>query len=226
MAASDPAAAGSIEVTPTTIDLPAASDTAVFYITNRGDAPTVTQIQGFDWRQSDGGDRLAPSATLTISPPMARLAPGQQQIVRLAVEHDAAIVDERTFRLLVSELPDASVQTGGVRVLLQFSVPVFKPGANPGEASLSWELARSPEGLFLTARNAGARHVKLIDLAFALAGRKPVAIAPATFIYVLARASHRWTIPGHAFKTGEPLHVTGRDDNSGAAIDTSLAVPP
>jgi len=222
-----PAAAGAVEIAPTTIDLPSGSDTGVFYITNRGDRPIVAQVQGFAWRQTEAGDRLEPSDALTVSPPMARLAPGQQQIVRLAVTPDAASNDERAFRLLVSELPDPSEPVAqSVRVLLQFSVPVFKAGAHPSEAHLDWRAARSGDGLSLIARNTGARHVKLSGLSYAVAGERSAVLMPATFAYILPGASHRWTIPARDLKTGEPIRVTGRDDSAGAAIDASLAVVP
>jgi fimbrial chaperone protein len=222
-----PAAAGSLEVAPTTIELPSGSDIAVFYITNRGDQPVVAQVQGFAWRQTDSGDRLDPSDALTVSPPIARLLPGQQQIVRLAVKPDSGAVDERSFRLLVSELPDSSAQAvPGIHVLLQFSVPVFKAGAHPEPAHLVWQIARSSEGLSLIVHNTGARHVKLSGLCFSAADGRPVAIAPTTFAYVLPDASHRWTIPLHDLKAGTALHITGRDDNTGAAVDASLAVAP
>ena len=220
-----PAAAGTLEVAPTTIELPFVSDTGVFYITNRGDQPIVAQVQGFSWRQTDNGDQLDPSDALTVSPPMARLAPGQQQIIRLAVKPDAGATDERAFRLLVSELPDSSAQAApGVHILLQFSVPVFKAGAQRAQAHLDWQVVRSADGLSLLAHNTGARHVKLRDLALATPDGKPVAIAPGTFAYILPAASHRWTIPARALNTREPLHITGRDDTTGAAIDSQLAV--
>jgi len=220
-----PAAAGSLEVAPTTVDLPPGSGAAVFYITNRGKQPIIAQIQGFDWRQTETGDQLDASEALTVSPPMARLAPGQQQIVRLAVKPDPDATDERAFRLLVSELPDPSMRAAeGVHVLLQFSVPVFKTGGHPAQAHLDWQAAPSAEGFSLVARNSGARHVKLVDLSFATAGGRPVAVASKAFFYVLPGASHHWTIPARDLKTGETLHVTGRDDATGAAINASLAV--
>jgi fimbrial chaperone protein len=222
-----PAAAGSVEVAPTTIDLPPGSDTAVFYITNRGDHPIVAQIQGMDWRQTDKGDQLDPSGLLTISPPMARLAPGQQQIVRLAAKPDASTTDERAFRLLVSELPDPAARAGGgVRVLLQFSVPVFEAAAHPVQAHLGWQVARSADGFSLVARNTGARHVKLTELSVATADGRSVAIAANAFVYILPGASHRWTIPVRDPRTGEALHIIGRDANTGIAIDASSAVAP
>lgn len=219
------AAAGSLEVAPTTIDLPPGSGMAVFYVTNRGDTAVMVQIQGLDWRQTEKGDQLDPSEALTVSPPMARLAPGQQQIVRLAVKPDLGATDERAFRLLVSELPDPSMQAAeGVHVLLQFSVPVFKAGAHLAQPHLDWQAASSSEGFSLVAHNSGARHVKLVNLSFVTAGGRPVAVAPRAFFYILPGASHRWSIPARDVKTGETLHVTGRDDATGAAIDASLAV--
>jgi len=222
-----PAAAASIEIAPTTIDLPLGSRTAVFYVVNHGSKPIVTQVQGFDWRQDDSADRLAPSQSLMISPPMARLAPGQRQIVRLAIAPDAATPDEHAYRLLVSELPDPMARASqGIRILLQFSVPVFQESARQSQAHLVWGAMQRSGGLVITARNSGGRHVKLSNLAVAAQDGQPATMAPKTFAYILAGASHSWTLPARNFRSGETLHVTGRDGSTGAAIDASLVVAP
>src|ERR1700733_1954974 len=130
LCAAVPATAGSIEIAPTTIEIPA-SGNAVVYVTNNGNTPVVAQIQPYDWQQSAQGESLTPSNALEVSPPMSRLVPGQRQIVRLAVP-PGSTGTEKSYRILVSELPDPqSPPAQGVRVLLQFSVPVFTTGT-PG----------------------------------------------------------------------------------------------
>lgn len=224
-----PAAAGALEVAPTTLDVPADAETAMLYLTNRGDAPLLAQIQGFDWSQKDGVAELIESKILTISPPLAELAPGQQQIVRIAVAptvNDAAPNNasiERAFRLLISELPPPST-TRGVRVLLQFSVPVFKAGAGDGKLHLAWSASRDPGGLVVTARNSGTRHAKLSGLQLATSDGKKHALSSTTIPYVLAGQSMRWTLPVANAKAGDRVRVAGRDDASGLDIGTALDI--
>jgi fimbrial chaperone protein len=217
--------AGSLEVAPTTVELTPDAKAAVFYVTNRGDQPIVAQIQGFDWSQGPGGEKLTTSQALTISPPMARLTPGQRQVVRLAASPDASASAERSFRLLVSELPDPSQPPAkGVRVLLQFSVPVFA-ASETGRAHLNWDLARDGGSLELIARNDGDTHAKLLAPTIETSDGRHISATPNGLAYILPGASHRWIVPLRDVKPGEALHIEGRDEASGAMLDAALAVP-
>src|SRR5882724_4909655 len=97
--ASGQAAADSLEVSPTRLSL----DThraGVLNVVNRGDEPITAQVEAFDWRQEGGTDRLDPSQTLQVSPPIVRLAPGQKQIVRVRVTSNVESGSEQAFRLV------------------------------------------------------------------------------------------------------------------------------
>jgi fimbrial chaperone protein len=143
-----------LDVAPTTLDLkPGAA--GLFFITNHGARDVTVQIEAADWRQENGRDITAPSQDLLASPPLAHIAPGARQSVRVMARPSGD--GEHAYRLLVSELPDADTEGGGVHVLLQFSVPVFvrhNPHAPP---QLSWSLRDGR----LIAANTGAQTVKL-----------------------------------------------------------------
>src|SRR5262249_26514136 len=153
------------EVAPTTVELSARNRTAVLRITNRGPEPVTIQAQPYDWSQAAEGEALAPSAGLQVSPPMAQLAPGAVQIIRLPDRGPPGASAETAHRLIVSELPaPGAAEQGRVRVRLQFSLPVFGPptaqGPPPTAAGLSWSAARAGGELILTAANAGPRRAK------------------------------------------------------------------
>ncbi|MEJ0043413.1 MAG: fimbria/pilus periplasmic chaperone [Rhizomicrobium sp.] len=225
-AISGPAAAGAFEIAPTTIDIAPGADRAVFYITNHGSQPIVVQIQGFDWRQTDGGEQLDRSDALTISPPMARLVPERRQTVRLAIGPGAAPA-ERSFRLVASELPDPQATAPqGVRVLLQLSVPVFAAGTHPTPARLTWSAVQSPGGISLAARNTGTRHAKLMEMFVTTADGAKIALAPGTISYVLAGVSRRWAVALPGRRAGETLRITGLDDSDGTTIGAPITLAP
>src|ERR1700722_6781800 len=77
--------AASLQVAPTTIELPAKGGSAVFYVSNNGARPIGVHIEGFAWSQSDGTDRLQPSPVLQLSPPIMQLMPGERHTIRLRV---------------------------------------------------------------------------------------------------------------------------------------------
>ncbi|MEI9989180.1 MAG: fimbria/pilus periplasmic chaperone [Rhizomicrobium sp.] len=224
--AAAPAAAGSFEIAPTTIDLPSGGDRAVFYITNRGTEPVAVQIQGLDWRQTGGGEQLGASDMLTVSPPVMRLLPERRQTVRLLIRRGAT-AGEQNYRLLVSELPDPQSQASQrVRVLLQLSVPVFVAAAAPAPPHLAWSATRRPGGVALTARNGGARHAKLVDMFLVTSAGAKVAVAPNVISYVLAGASRRWVVALPVPRPGETLRIEGRDDSDNAAVRAPVAIAP
>lgn len=223
-----PAAAGTIEVAPTTIKLPAGETNATFYVSNHGTEPLTVQLETFDWRQTGAAgaagaaDRLQASETLLVSPPLAHIAPGTRQTVRLMVKAGGSDTSERAFRLLVSELPKpASKPERGIRMLLQLSVPVFAGAARGAAGRLSWDTVLSDDGLFLTARNEGARHVKLSGLTLVTAKDRRIEVAP-SFSYILAGASQSWKVTRPQVAAGETLHIEGHDESTGAAITGTL----
>jgi fimbrial chaperone protein len=143
-----------LDVAPTTLDLkPGAA--GLFFITNHSARDVTVQIEAADWRQENGRDVTVPSQELLASPPLAHIAPGARQSVRVMARPPGD--GERAYRLLVSELPDVDVGGEGVHVLLQFSVPVFvrhDPRAMP---QLSWSARQGR----LIAANTGAQTIKL-----------------------------------------------------------------
>ncbi|HEY0106801.1 MAG TPA: fimbria/pilus periplasmic chaperone [Rhizomicrobium sp.] len=221
-----PAAAGSFEIAPTTIDLPSGGDRAVFYVTNHGAEPVAIQIQALDWRQTDEGEQFGPSDALNVSPPIGRLIPERRQTIRLLIRRSATAA-EQSYRLLVSELPDPqAADAQGVRVLLQLNIPVFVAAAHPTAPRLEWSAQRNPGGLTLRVHNGGARHAKLLDMFLVASGGAKIAVAPHAISYVLAGASRRWVVAWPGPTPGETLRVEGRDGSNNTAVGAPVAIAP
>ena len=214
-----PAFAGSLTVAPTTIDLKSDRDIGVLHLANESGAPVVAQLEAFDWTQENGADKLTPSTSLIVSPPMAKLAPGADQIVRLQAA-DAGGASERTFRLLVTQLPDpAAPKVQGVNLLLQFSVPVFVHVEAPREeANVSFRAGVRGGGLWLSARNAGHAHLKLSRIDLSVGGAHGKRVSTSGLFYLLAGAERTWTFPGTPIANGEPVHIEAYDASGGSPI--------
>ena len=112
-----------MDVAPTTIDLQP-RESGLFFVTNHGKTPVHVQVEGMDWSQIDGADKLTPSDALFVSPPVTEIAPGARQTIRLMASPKPG-ASEAAYRLLVTQLPEGAGDAGSVKVLLQFSVPVF-----------------------------------------------------------------------------------------------------
>jgi P pilus assembly chaperone PapD len=193
----------SMDIAPTLVQLkPGAA--GLFYVTNHGTAPLTVEIQAMDWRQRDGRDLLSPSADFFTSPPVVTIAPLARQSVRLLAAKPGA------YRLLVSELPDPAADAGRVKVLLQFSVPVF--AGDLGAPALAFTARRDGSAVVLSAVNHGVAPVKLSGpkLGGVVLDSGPV--------YLLPGARRDFTV-----KDAASLHVTAHDVLSGRDFDTDVA---
>lgn len=194
-----------LDVAPTTLDLkPGVA--GLVYVSNHSDGPVTVQIEAMDWRQVGNRDLLSPSTELFTSPPIVRIAPGARQSVRVMARPPGT--GERVYRLLVSELPDAGLAADGVRVLLQFSLPVFlrrDPGIAP---ALAW----SGRGGRLTVTNTGAQTAKLLGVSV-----NGAALDGQGLVYVLPGATRDL---GPLAQGGQ---VQAREGRSGALLSALVA---
>ncbi len=191
--------ATSMDVAPTLLRLMPGKP-GLFYVSNRGRVPLMVEIRPMDWSQNEGLDQLSPSTALFTSPPIVTIAPGTRQSVRLLAKKPGS------FRLLVSELPDPGRDAGRVKVLLQFSVPVFV--GELGQPLLGWAARRAGDAIVLRATNTGRAPVKLRGAAL---GGVALAGGP---LYLLAGTARDFTVAG-----ATSLRVTAQDMLSGRALD-------
>lgn len=219
--------AAALEVAPTTIQIEEGTNAALLYITNRGNAPMVAQVEGFDWQQTETGDQLEPTQSLMFSPPMVRLAPGQKQIVRLAIKPEAkatlAATKERAFRLVVSEIPEFSKKRTDVQMVLQFIVPVFASTKEMSD-SILWEATPTDGAVLVSARNTGTQHGKLSKINLTNAAGEKIKPVADTFSYILAGASKQWRVELPSSALAQPLRVNAYNELKGAGVSAPLLV--
>src|SRR6478735_4896835 len=95
-----PACAQEISVDPINVRMAPGQGAAILTVVNQGNRETSFQIRAFGWQQNQlGGDQLTPTDELLASPPLATVAPGATQIVRLVLRHLPQI-REATYRIL------------------------------------------------------------------------------------------------------------------------------
>lgn len=218
-----PAYGASLEVAPTKLVVDGKGATTLT-LANRGTDPIIVQIEGFSWQQVNGEDVLKPSNDVLVSPPMGRIPPGGKQTVRVMVKPGGNAGQERTYRILASELPDpVNTNARTIRVLLQFNIPVF--AGLPGKATpqVAWDASADANGLALSARNTGVAHVKFTKLELVTPSGKRTPVTSKGVPYVLAGATRSWKIDG-TFGEGQKLVVEARADGSDAVIRETVVV--
>lgn len=185
--------AASLQVSPILLEFPPQQPSQVLWLSNSGTTPLRAQVRVQQWTQTDNADALAPSRDLAASPPMIEIAPGQKQMVRIVLLQPTAAPQERTYRLLVDELPgnDAQNQSSGLQFLLRYSVPVFvgTPANAAPQLSARWEAGT------LSIANSGQRRARLSQLVWVNADGSRVPLNSGLFGYVLAGQSMHWELP-------------------------------
>jgi fimbrial chaperone protein len=194
------AAAGSIRVAPTWLELTPERSATVVTITKSGTAPTLIQLAAKRWNQKSGTDEYTAVDELILSPPIFTLQPGAEQLVRIGPRVKPGFFAEESYRLFVQEVPTPA--TGGSRelsVVLRIGVPLFVVPVKPPPAQLRAELACDPHAArTLLLQNTGGRALRLDELKIRPTSGNPNQVERG--VYVLAGSTR--ALPLQAMPTG------------------------
>jgi fimbrial chaperone protein len=164
------AAAGSLRVGPTRLDLSTQHPIAVLEVENTGDSPTLAQVDALTWTQSAGEEVLEPAQDLIATPLVMNLAPGETQKVRVGLRELGNDRTERSYRVIVGEVTPTFVASAGLRFAVRISVPVFASTRAPQGAgareptALTWRLRPDVTGCArLEIANEADRHEHVIQ---------------------------------------------------------------
>ncbi|MCP3065096.1 fimbria/pilus periplasmic chaperone [Myxococcus sp. K38C18041901] len=119
--------AAAVEVNPVRLDLEGGSRGVAVMLKNLSNESVRFQASMHTWTQDEGGNMsLAPTQEVFFFPAMLTLEPGETRPIRVGIS-SAPQATERTFRLVVEELPPIGPlpPSAGLKVLTRISVPVF-----------------------------------------------------------------------------------------------------
>jgi fimbrial chaperone protein len=202
--------AASLEVSPVLVTLAAGQSAITITVSNRGDSPTAIQARIYRWTQAGDEDVLAPTQDIIVSPPIFTVPDGGAQTLRLLLRGERAAASERSYRLVLDEVPPADTLNHQVTFALRQSLPVFVSAATSVRPTLQWQAQRGAAGdTTLIARNAGPVYDKVSALDVTLAdGSHPKLIAHGSSLYVLSGDERRWTVQGRDGGAAGPLHLS------------------
>jgi fimbrial chaperone protein len=187
--------AASLQITPVSIHLDATETGKAIELRNDGDQPINAQVRVFTWDQADEKDTIVPTRDLVASPPIAPIAPGAKQVVRVIRADRAAPAAERTYRLLIDELPAAGTETANaVQFRFRYSVPLFvSANGEEGAPLLHWSIVQRNGQPFLRVSNSGKLHAQLSTVTIKTASGD-VALSSGLLGYVLAGRVRAWSL--------------------------------
>jgi fimbrial chaperone protein len=210
-------AASSVLIWPIDPVLEADQQASALWLENRGTETANLQIRVFGWSQSGFEEQYQNQRDVIGSPPVAKIEPGQKQLVRLTRTKDVPPGQELAYRIIIDEIPGAQppAAEGGktaaaIRFQMRYSVPLFAYGAGlwskedstrprdpkgVGLPQLSWRTVAVDGRPYVEVRYQGAVHARLTDVAIKHGGQsKP--LAEGLLGYVLPGAVMRWPAPG------------------------------
>ncbi len=196
------AEAASIHVRPTGIELQAPAAASVLTLTNRGKELITAQVRVFRWKQVGGKDVLEPTREVVASPPILRMRPGRENVIRVVRVAKRPVKGEESYRLIIDQIPDKKRKGVGVVFAMRYSIPVFFHAPTAKPPRISWKAARKGRTLILTARNAGTRHDRFSKLRVVTGKGRTLVISRGLAGYVLGNSARVWRVKTRVPMTG------------------------
>ena len=155
---SAPALAGSLRVDPVKVEITAERKIGAIRVKNDADQPVTIRGYALSWTQRDGEDVHEEVSSIVVSPPVATIPPGGEQLVRVGLRSGAGAAG--AYRLIVEEVPEAV--PGAVQVALRLRMPLFVMQKAGTLEDISWSAWRGADGkLVVEAANAGSGYVRI-----------------------------------------------------------------
>ncbi|HDS1737486.1 molecular chaperone [Pseudomonas sp. BP8] len=209
-------AATSVLIWPIDPVLEADQKAGALWLENRGSTPANLQVRVFAWRQGEFEEQFQAQREIIGSPPVANIAPGQKQLIRLTRTGVAPAGQEQAYRIIIDEIPspipaDAGSQApmAAIRLQMRYSVPLFVYGEGlwgkpdpagkrsadgVGKPQLSWRPVTVQGKPYVELRNTGPVHARLTDVVLQQ-GSQEKPVVEGLLGYVLPGASMRWPAP-------------------------------
>jgi len=216
------AGAQSLSVLPVNIQMAPGEQATTLTVTNQGASKTAVQIRAYAWNQDGDQDELKPSNEVVISPPIASIAPGDSQVVRLILRQPPQ-GKEATYRILLDQIPPAA-EPGVVHLVLRLSIPIFAQPATRANAHVEFHAEVKDGNTYLVANNDGLRHEAIRDIELSTSDGRKMKLEAGASPYVLAGTTRHWKIdaPDNHPLPDQTLRLTARSD--AGAIEQQVQV--
>jgi fimbrial chaperone protein len=220
------AAAGQFSVSPVRIFMQSRDRAAAVTVENEGDTPLVMQADIYEWKQGAGGEEeLTPSEDMILAPPVIKLGPKARQVVRLALLKPSATTSQRTYRMIVREVPEAAQQQGiTLQIAIAFSLPVFiTPLGARRQVACTVERA-SPQAAHVRCENGGNAYAQVTTVQLADGSGATLASArPGNYILPGNRRTFDLQRADGPIPAGKVRVTLTYDDATTQAFDADLA---
>jgi fimbrial chaperone protein len=216
-----PAFCGTFTVSPVRISLSALRPNTILQVTNSNDEAVTLQAHVLVWTSDGEKDVYQDSDEVMLNPPLATVAPRQTQYIRLGLRWPNETTQERSYRLIVEEVPrPPKADFQGVNTLLRLVIPIFVAPRVASTPRLSWEAVRTSDNhIKLVVKNLGTAHIQIRSLDLASADTPDALIHNTQPIYLLPNQQREWLINDDAIRLARRLAIVAATD-AGAFHET------
>lgn len=221
------AGAQALSVLPVNIFLEPGQKATTLTVTNQGTSATAIQIRAYAWSQKTGSDELTPSDDVVVSPPIATIAGGSTQVVRLILRQSPS-GQEGTYRILVDQIPPPA-EPGIVHIVLRLSIPVFAQISTKPVSHVQFHVERKDGKLFVVGVNDGNSHDVIRDIVLTTSDGQKFKSQGDASPYILAGATRRWPVELPANQPpppGDTFQMTAHSNGGAISQQVSVVAEP
>lgn len=218
------ARAQSLSVLPVNIFFSPGQNATSLTVTNTGDKETTIQIRAYSWSQDGEADPLGDTKFITLSPPLARIAPGDSQVVRIILRQIPKD-QEATYRILIDQVPPPG-EAGVVHYVLRLSIPIFVKPAIRSSANVEFHITNDAGQFYLVATNTGNLHEVLRDITLTTPDGHKLKAESGSLPYILPGSTRRWHIVAQDPMPGQIETLRLKAQMSASAIDQQVRFVP
>jgi fimbrial chaperone protein len=149
-----------------------------------------------------------------LNPPIATVGPHQTQFIRLGLRHPLEGTEERTYRLIVEEVPPPpKPDFRGVQTILRISIPIFVVPKTAAVPQVNWQAVRTSDSrLRLIATNQGGAHVQVKALEVSSADSSDNYLKGVPPTYLLPTQKREWLIDDKRTLTAKRIKILAVTD--------------
>jgi fimbrial chaperone protein len=220
------AGAQALAVLPVNILVQPGQKAATLTVTNQGTTETAIQIRAFAWNQPDGADQLTTSDAVVVSPPLASIAAGATQVIRIILRQSPQS-SEDTYRILVDQIPPKA-EPGVVHIVLRMSIPIFAQPMTRAVPHVQLHLEVDAGQLYLVGINDGLHHEAIRNIELSTGDGRTLKADSSSSPYILAGVTRRWhiAVEGPLPLSNESLRLTAHADAGAIEQQVSVVAKP
>jgi len=204
-----------LRVEPILLELNAPAAAGTLKLHNEENLEVSVQTRVLRWSQIDGKETLEPTTDVVASPPIVKLVPGGDYVVRVVRVSKQPVRGEESYRVIVDQLPNLHQrQNRVVNLVVRQSIPVFFRDPQLSAPSVNWSLSNEGGKLVVVASNRGDERLRIASLRLRDAAGMTVFFGNGLVGYVLGQSAMSWVapIPPHNFGFSGSVSITAQTD--------------